>query len=314
MRTEQILYLLEIDKTSSLHKASENLHISPQALSLSIRNLENEFQFQILNRSRTGVTLTQKGNQLLSIGNQFLEQLKALQQIPEKEYKHILKGSLEIMATNGVMETFLPAAISQLYLDYPKFHLSSQTMEFEQIIQAMPNAKTEIALIYQLTINGVSLTNLQNTNLFFESFLSGTYYCMVHKNSPIYHYKSISVKSIAKYPFIIYGPTKALVLKLINCDETAPNIISVDNFVLYKQLSKDGAGLAMTMILDQSDKPAVPVPNMKPIPIKENIRSTLGYIRKTNHSLSPKASAFIQYLSDFYARPYKENLFLDDSI
>lgn len=182
-------------------------------------------------------------------------------------------------------------------------------MEFEQIIQAMPKAKAEIAFIYQLTINGVTITSLQNTNLIFEPFLSGTYYCMVHKNSPIYHYKSISVKSIAKYPFIVYGPTKALVLKLINCDASSPQVIAVDNFALYKQLLKDGAGLAMTMILDQSNKPAIPIPNMKPIPIKENIRSTLGYVKKTNNPLSSKASAFIQYLSDFYAQPYKENLF-----
>ena len=36
MRTEQILYLSEIHRTSSLHRASENLHISVQSLSLSI--------------------------------------------------------------------------------------------------------------------------------------------------------------------------------------------------------------------------------------------------------------------------------------
>jgi len=313
LRTEQLLYLSEIQKTASLHKASENLHISTQALSLSIRNLETELQFQILNRSRTGVTLTQKGNQLLTIGNQFLDQLYHLQQQPEKKYKNILEGSLEIMATPGVMETFLPAAISQLYLDYPKLRLSSQIMEYERIIKMLPNTKTEIALIYQLTINGVPITNLQNTDFIFKPFLAGTYYCMVHKNSPIYHYKSISIKSIAKYPFIVYEPTKKLILKLLHCEETSPKLLLVDNFALYKQLLKDGAGITMTIILDQSTKPAIPIPNMKPIPIKENIRSTLGYIFQKNMLFSPKASAFLQYLSDFYALPYKDNLFLDNS-
>ena len=43
MRTEQILYLSEIHRTSSLHRASENLHISVQSLSLSINTLEKEF-------------------------------------------------------------------------------------------------------------------------------------------------------------------------------------------------------------------------------------------------------------------------------
>lgn len=60
MRTDQIIYLNEINRRSSLHQASENLHISTQALSLSIKSLEEELGFQILERSRTGVTLTKK--------------------------------------------------------------------------------------------------------------------------------------------------------------------------------------------------------------------------------------------------------------
>lgn len=49
MRTEQILYLDAIYRCSSLHKASETLHISTQALSLSIRTLEKEMDFPFLN-------------------------------------------------------------------------------------------------------------------------------------------------------------------------------------------------------------------------------------------------------------------------
>ena len=58
MRTEQLLYLLEISKNPSLHIASEKLNMTPQALSASIRKLEEEVGFAVLERTTQGVTLT----------------------------------------------------------------------------------------------------------------------------------------------------------------------------------------------------------------------------------------------------------------
>lgn len=309
MRTEQIVYLTEIHKVSSLHKASEVLHISPQALSLSMRTLEDELGFQILERTRTGVVLTQKGNQLLQAGKNFLKHLHKLQQIPEKKYQTILQGSFDLMVTNGVIETILPSAISQLYIDYPQFHLTLRALEFEQIIDTLQTSTNELALIYQLSINGNAVTEIDTAAFHFHDLLAGTYHCMVHKNFPIYHYKSISLKSIAKYPFVIYTPTKALILKLLEYGDCNPKIIYVDNFTLYKQLLKDGAGLAMTLIINESDIPAVEIPNLKPIPIKENILSTLGCLQKKEQTLSPKAEALLLYLSDFYNNFQKQDIF-----
>ena len=41
MRTEQINYLAQIAESGSLHKAAENLHISVQALAMSLSSLEH---------------------------------------------------------------------------------------------------------------------------------------------------------------------------------------------------------------------------------------------------------------------------------
>ena len=307
MRTEQIIYLSEIHKTSSLHKASDNLHISPQALSLSIRNLEDELNLQVLNRSKTGVTLTSKGLQLLLAGETFLNSFARLQDKKQKDYSNVLQGSLEILTTSGVIETFLPSAISQLYLDCPQFCPVFQILEFDSIVQRLQFDKIKLALAYQISINEKPLYNLDKSELSFHPILTGSYYCMVHKDSPIAHYKTISLNTIAKHPFVIYTPSKSLVLRLLESCNHMPKIIYADNMALYKQLLKDGVGLAVTLILHNSDTPAIPIPNLHPIPIKEKIISELGYLQKNNVSLSKKYLAFIQYLSDFYASPHSEN-------
>ena len=48
MTTEQLQYLLEISRNPSLNSASQKLHITPQALSISIKKLENEILLAFL--------------------------------------------------------------------------------------------------------------------------------------------------------------------------------------------------------------------------------------------------------------------------
>ena len=60
MKIEQIQYILEIYKTGSISKAAQNFYMSRPNLSNSIRNLENEVGFDILERGTDGVTFTKK--------------------------------------------------------------------------------------------------------------------------------------------------------------------------------------------------------------------------------------------------------------
>lgn len=69
MKIEQIQYILEIYKTGSISKAAQNFYMSRPNLSNSIRNLENEVGFDILERG-----LIRRVNQPVSVPEQrFLE-------------------------------------------------------------------------------------------------------------------------------------------------------------------------------------------------------------------------------------------------
>lgn len=299
MRTEQISYLNMIHRCSSLHKASEALHISTQALSLSVRTLEKELGFTILERSRTGVALTEAGQQLLNIGIQFLHQLEQLQQKQQEKYDAILTGSLDVMATNGVIETLFPSLISKLLSDYPDFRLRPIAREFNEILTTWNSEKNvELGFIYQLSIDGCLLTPYENSKFAFHPLLSGTYYCTVPDKYAIAHYKTISLSTMAKYPIILFTPTSNVLLKLFSNFQN-PKIIFADSFTIYKQLLKDGTGLGMTFVGHHSDIPILSFPNLKFIPFKEHIDSDLGFLAEKNSILSPKAQYFINYLVEY---------------
>ena len=65
MKTEQIIYLNDIAKTHSITQTAQRFFISQQALSFSLKKLEEEFDTIFLNRTNQGVTLTQEGSNFL---------------------------------------------------------------------------------------------------------------------------------------------------------------------------------------------------------------------------------------------------------
>ena len=90
MRTEQIKYWLEIGDNSSLRAAAEKLCMTTAALSLSIKNLEEELDTQLLLRTNKGVQLTADGKRLAEIGSHFLQELSVFSQQTEQKMVHIV--------------------------------------------------------------------------------------------------------------------------------------------------------------------------------------------------------------------------------
>lgn len=62
MRIEQMRQLVEIAKYKSLNTASQNMHITQQALSVSVKKMEEELDCKLLSRTTHGVSLTEQGS------------------------------------------------------------------------------------------------------------------------------------------------------------------------------------------------------------------------------------------------------------
>ena len=61
MKIEQLEFLIEVCRAGSINAASKKIFISQQSLNQSLRNLEEELGFTVLNRTKRGVTLTKQG-------------------------------------------------------------------------------------------------------------------------------------------------------------------------------------------------------------------------------------------------------------
>ena len=74
MRMEQLKYIAEIAKTGTISGAAKNLYVSQQAVSSSMKQLEEELGVELLVRGASGVTFTTIGHEVAEFARQTMQQ------------------------------------------------------------------------------------------------------------------------------------------------------------------------------------------------------------------------------------------------
>lgn len=78
MRLEQLCIFVEVAETQSMSIASEHLYVTPQHVSKSIKQLEDELQTPLFKRSKHGVFLTKNGETAYDLAKEVVEKCEVL--------------------------------------------------------------------------------------------------------------------------------------------------------------------------------------------------------------------------------------------
>ena len=73
MQIERLEYFIKVADAQSINSASNDLHISQQALNQSMTNLEKELGVSLFIRSNRGIMLTDKGKEFYSVAFDIVE-------------------------------------------------------------------------------------------------------------------------------------------------------------------------------------------------------------------------------------------------
>ena len=102
----------------SITKAARHLYITPQGLSKTIKNLEFEFQTKLLNRTTSGITLTETGKYLYEhlpqILNSYYDIYKDIQKINQRQNREI-----DLLSAYGILRLVTPECISAFKKEHP---------------------------------------------------------------------------------------------------------------------------------------------------------------------------------------------------
>ncbi|GAB6174318.1 LysR family transcriptional regulator [Paradesulfitobacterium aromaticivorans] len=139
------VFVTVVDK-KSFSRAADELFISQPSVSLHIRNLENEFNVKLLNRSPKQVEPTESGRilyeqarQILLLYNQAKENID--------ELRNVVKGNLKIGASFTIGEYVLPRLMAEYATQYPYVEIEVMIANTEEVIQALRANQLHIGLV-----------------------------------------------------------------------------------------------------------------------------------------------------------------------
>lgn len=124
--------LLKIVETGSLTKAAEALGCTQSAVSHTLNNLEEEFGFAVLTRSRAGAKLTDNGQRIMPAIRNMLNYEEQLWQTVS-HIRGVQTGTVRIGAFTSVAVHWLPGVIKKFQQDYPNVDIKLLTGDYYDV-------------------------------------------------------------------------------------------------------------------------------------------------------------------------------------
>ncbi len=220
MRFNQLEYALEIMKTQSLSKASENLFITKTALSESIIQLEKELGFTIFVRSRNGMRPTKAGDIFLQDAHKILKIAYSWENLKEdKKVKEDLKLAISYAIfpmLNDLLEAIL-AEESNISLDLKEYGAG-------EVLRVLPKNKNMMAILsVSAAISWPAFIEFekQNPDWTIEELGDDEFVLAIHKDNPIVKKEIVSLEEVQQLKnsvnMVLLSWDKSAVLNKLKC-------------------------------------------------------------------------------------------------
>lgn len=294
MNIEQLLYIVEVAKYSSLSIAAQNLHVTQSTISQSITNFEKELGIKVLKRSRGhGAVPTDEGRIILKLAYEVQKKLEEI-----KEAANLLNstevGELKISSLPGLM-TFLVKAIAGFRQDHPHVNLEIADKSGSAVIEDVRQHNTDFGLITYS-----SDLNINMEGIAFEALIEGKQKVYVSKHSPLAFLGTVSPNDILDQTLVTYkGELMQFFVQDFFNKYTPMKILFTSNNMdgVLQAISEN---LAISFAPDFVMKNYPPVINGDIIPIDlvnhPTVNISLGLVRSVNKHLSTFANKYIHYL------------------
>lgn len=206
MNTQHLKYVIEVERTSSISQAAENLYMGQPSLSKAIKELEDSLGFTIFERTSKGVTPTQKGIKFLSYARNVLSQLDKMEALSDKADADIQNFNISIPRGSYIADA-ITNFLSEL--DTNKgIHANVQETNSIQVINNIIDGPFNMGIIrYQTDYENYFMDYLNEKQLRNETIWEFEYLALMSEKHPLAEYERIEEQELRKYTEVTHGDT-----------------------------------------------------------------------------------------------------------
>jgi LysR family transcriptional regulator, transcription activator of glutamate synthase operon len=289
MNLEQMKYLVEVAKESSITKAADKLHLSPSAISQSITQLEKEFNITIFIRSRQGTIPTAEGKFIVSKAYEILKKMQELHE--ELGAKQQAKNQVLKIGCAPALMYMVYDAFLLFHEQFPETNVMIREIDQDNILEEMKNGHIDIGLS---PFTEYELSNLQHEKgLGFELLYTGHVCVCAGRKSSLYYKDFLTPEELTNEKMVIYNSKGGLTFN----DRHLKNehiLFSSNNIEVLRSAILDGHAFSFVFNFTFKNNPDVRNGNIAIIPFKkpELIYQDFWTLFPLTKGLTPEAKAF----------------------
>ena len=293
MTITQCKYVLKIAECGSFNEAAKQLFVAQSSLSVSVRQLEEEFDIKIFERSGNGVYLTEEGAEFVRYARYIAEQNDFI----VNRYTHKKLNKRLYIATQhyDFVADIFGKIVDETEEDYFEFSLTE--MKTYDVIHQVETAYCDIGII-AIRANDISIMKryLSKRDLLFTPFLEAFPHVFVRNKHPLSQKSIITLKNLEKYPYVTYEQGEH------NVSFFAEEIIDIhsnkhiainDRATLMNALLSTNCYTVGTGIMSSQLNEG----RIISIPLESEDYYTIGYILRTDRNISALTNKFIKMLN-----------------
>ena len=241
MRIEQLQYLVETARCSSISKAGEKLHITQQSLNNALKKLEAEMGAPLFERSYAGIKLTEQGKiavrraeEVLGKVDDMLREVSHCQACTDEA----LRGHLILYASPSALHSLIPRATQILMRQHQQITTTLMEKENRDMVRSIMQGEPCACITSVVQGMDRDFEMLDRKKVFYQKLTEAKMYISVSENHPLAQQKSVSAHTLLKYPLGIYLVNDRA--PQVACDWLAqkgkPNIhLTTNNLRVYRR-------------------------------------------------------------------------------
>lgn len=299
MTLQQLYYLLELSRHTSISAAAQSLGISQPSLSTALKELEAEFHLSILERHHRGISFTPEGLDFLRAARQIIRQTEHLRQ---QFMPHHLAGQGLTLTVSAPPSLFIAEALGAYLQDQehtPAFCLTVREVRTTQVLRDVTTHRSHLGLLYISTRTASHMEALfAKESLTFTPLASFSPHVYVSSIHPLATEKAVTRTQLHDYPYLRFerhNDDLTFADDLLLPDIKSEKIIQItDRATLFRLLQRSTAYAIGTGYIP----PNFAAEGLCALPL-DGLKGTLtyGYIKHQDEFLSLPERQFLEQLT-----------------
>ena len=202
MTLQQLRYVVAVAESGTISDAAKKLFISQPSLTNAIKDLENEMQITVFNRTNKGIVISNKGDEFLAYARQVLEQADLL----EEKFLNIKKQS-PIFSVSTQHYSFAVNAFVDVIRAFGgnQYDFTLRETQTYEIIEDVSRLKSEVGVLYTSAKNEEVISKLIRQNgLVFDKLFIAKPHVFISAKHPLADHEAISLEELEGYPYLSF--------------------------------------------------------------------------------------------------------------